>query len=101
MARILELLQHYLKTFLNFENSLRFENLFKTKAPQKQSCDQRQTGWGTRRQTGWGTKGSGNLADPPSKIRMGLQRAVAGFDTSKSSVGTDKAVHAILSFSLT
>jgi len=31
LARILELLQHYLKTFLNFEHSLRFENLFKTK----------------------------------------------------------------------
>jgi len=27
MARILELLQHYLKTFLNFENSLSFQNL--------------------------------------------------------------------------
>ena len=32
LARILELLQHSLKTFLNFENSLRFENLFKTKS---------------------------------------------------------------------
>ena len=29
-ARLLELLQHCLKTFLNFESSLRFENLFKT-----------------------------------------------------------------------
>jgi len=34
MARILELLQHYLETFLNFENSFGFENLFKTKARQ-------------------------------------------------------------------
>jgi len=25
-------MKHYLKTFLNFENSLRFENLFKTNA---------------------------------------------------------------------
>jgi len=37
MARILELFQYYLKTFLNFENSLRFENLFKTKATYKNS----------------------------------------------------------------
>jgi len=27
-----------LKTFLNFENSLGFENIFKTKAHLKQSC---------------------------------------------------------------
>jgi len=31
-ARILQLLQHYLKTFLNFENSLRYANIFKTTA---------------------------------------------------------------------
>ena len=37
----LGLLQHYLKTFLNFENSSRFENLFKAKALQKQSCGRR------------------------------------------------------------
>jgi len=28
-------------------------------------------------QTGWGTKGIPNMKDPPSKIRMGPQRAVA------------------------
>jgi len=32
MARMFGLMTHYLKTLLNFENSLRFENLFKTNA---------------------------------------------------------------------
>jgi len=37
MARILELLQHILKTFFDFasEKFLRFENLFKTQGPIK------------------------------------------------------------------
>jgi len=40
---------------------------------------------------------------PPSKIRMGLQRAVKGVGrgTSKSGVGTGKAIHTIHSCSLT
>jgi len=39
------------------------------------------------------------LADPPSKIQMGPQRAVAGVGTSKSGVGTDEVVHAAIIFS--
>ena len=38
---------------------------------------------------------------PPSKIRMGSQRAIAGGGTSKFGSGTGKANHAIIFFSLT
>ena len=39
--------------------------------------------------------------DPPSKIRMGLQREVPGGVTYKSGGGTGKATHAIMSSNLT
>jgi len=41
------------------------------------------------------------MKDPPSKIQMGPQQAVAGGGTFKSSGGTDKTTHAISLFSLT
>ena len=41
------------------------------------------------------------MKDVLSRIRMGPQRAVAGGGTSKSGGSTDKAIHAILSSSLT
>jgi len=52
-------------------------------------------------QTGLGTKGSLlNMKEPPSKIRMGSQRAVAGGSTSKSGGSAGHAIHATLCSSL-
>ena len=51
-------------------------------------------------QTGWGTKGSCHLADPPSKIQIGPQRAVAGGGTSKCGGGTGKGTQAIIDMML-
>lgn len=39
--------------------------------------------------------------DPPSKIRMGPQLAVAGVGSSKSDLDSGKGTHAIRTFSLT
>ena len=49
---------------------------------------------------GWETKGVLHMKDPPSKIKMGPQRAVAGVGTPKFGVGTGKTIHAIRSSSL-
>ena len=46
-------------------------------------------------------RGSFNMKNHPQKIQIGPQRAVAGGGTSKSGGGAGKAVHAILSSSLT
>jgi len=46
-------------------------------------------------------RGIRHLADPLSKIRIWPQPAVAGVGTSKSGVGTNKAIHAIMSYGLT
>jgi len=46
--------------------------------------------------TGLQTKGFLHMKDPPSKIRMGPKRVVAGGRTSKTGVIIDKAIYAIL-----
>ena len=52
-------------------------------------------------QTGLGTNGVLDIKDPPSKIRMGPQRPVAGDGVCKfGGGGTGEAMHAILSSSL-
>jgi len=45
-------------------------------------------------QTGLGSTGPGvlHMKDPPSKMQMGPQRAVAGVGTSKSDVGSGKGI---------
>jgi len=44
--------------------------------------------------TGWGTKGVLHIREPPSKIRMGPQRAVAAGSTSKFSGSTVQVIRA-------